>query len=172
MKLIKEIYDSGRSSHQHSDNPYWIRKASRAIVLNERGEAALLHVTADGYYKLPGGGLEAGESIEDALKREVLEEVGVHIEMDHEIGMIIEYRDQFNQLQISYCYMVRVQGEQSVPSFTATETEKGFKLCWFSLEECILLMKRNKPEQYVGSFIVSRDLAFLEEARRTRGVNA
>lgn len=169
MKLIREIYDSGISSHHHSDKPYGVRKASRAIVLNERDEAALLHVTADGYYKLPGGGIEAGESIEEALKREVLEEVGVSIEIHDEIGMIIEYREQFNQLQISYCYSARVQGDHSVPSFTATEQEKGFKLCWFDLEECIQLMQRNKPEQYVGSFIVSRDLAFLEEARRMRG---
>lgn len=171
MKLITEIYDSGQSSHR-TDKPYWIRKASRAIVSNERGEIALLHVKADGYYKLPGGGIEAEESINEALRREVWEEVGVSIEVHDEIGIIIEYRDSFDLLQISYCYSARVQGSQSAPSYTATELEKGFKLCWFNLEECIQLMQRNKPEQYVGSFIVSRDLAFLEEARRIRSENS
>ena len=35
---------------------------------------------AEGLYTLPGGGVEAGESLHDAIKREVLEETGISIE--------------------------------------------------------------------------------------------
>ena len=35
---------------------------------------------AEGLYTLPGGGVEAGESLHEAIKREVLEETGIDIE--------------------------------------------------------------------------------------------
>ena len=55
---------------------YWVRKTARAIVFDEQNFVALIHATKNFYYKLPGGGIETGETKEDALKRECLEEIG------------------------------------------------------------------------------------------------
>jgi len=164
MKLIKEIYQLGVSS-PNPEISYRVRKAARAIVWNEAKEMALLYVSSDGYYKLPGGGIEEGESYEDALRREVLEEVGVQIEILQELGHTIEYRDHIQQLQLSYCYIAQVQGELSQPSFTALEQDLGFKLIWVKIEEAVRLMKENKSNHLIGDFIVARDLAFIEEVQ-------
>jgi ADP-ribose pyrophosphatase YjhB (NUDIX family) len=47
-----------------------------AILLVERAGEPL-----KGYWSLPGGLLEAGELIEDAVRREVLEETGLEVEL-------------------------------------------------------------------------------------------
>src|SRR5580693_1187844 len=48
------------------------------ILLVERG-----HEPLKGYWSLPGGAVETGERMEDALRREVLEETGLEVAVDH-----------------------------------------------------------------------------------------
>ncbi len=47
------------------------------VLLVERGNPPLA-----GYWSLPGGVVEAGERLEDALVREVFEETGLHVTTD------------------------------------------------------------------------------------------
>jgi len=163
MKLVKEVFERALN-FSYLDIEYRIRKAARAIVLNEVHEIALLYVTSEGYYKLPGGGIEQGEDIVEALKREVLEEVGCHIEILSELGITIEYRNQINQLQISYSYLTELKGSKLPPTYTQEELDEGFRLVWVNIDKAIRLMKNYTPTQYVGRFIVERDLALIVEA--------
>lgn len=43
------------------------------------------------YYVFPGGGLEAGETLEEGVKREVLEELGIDVEVQD-----MKYLENFN----------------------------------------------------------------------------
>lgn len=163
MELIKEIYENDIGCiSEKIDVTYDVRKASRAIVFNDLGKIALLFVSKNNYHKLPGGGIEYGEDILAALNREVMEEVGVSIDVLGEIGVIVEYRNEFKQLQISYCYYSIVKGEITEPTFTSQEISDGFKLKWVSLEEAISIIESDKPDNYMGKFIKSRDLLFLK----------
>lgn len=49
----------------------------RGMVLNGEGQVLLIHHTYMSGWYMPGGGVEAGESCELALERELLEEAGV-----------------------------------------------------------------------------------------------
>lgn len=53
-----------------------------ALLMVQRG-----HEPARGAWTLPGGRVEKGEYIEDALRREVLEETGIEISIERLLGI-------------------------------------------------------------------------------------
>ena len=173
MKLLLELNetDIGLPESESFTLPYKLRKAARAIIFNQKGEIALLYVSKDNYHKLPGGGFEVGEDVASALKREALEEVGSHIDITDEVGLTIEYRNQENCLQISYCFLAKVVGEVGEPNFDSGEVADGFQPLWVSIDEAVSLLTNDKPEIYTGKFIQKRDLTLLNEAKRIAKVS-
>ncbi|MFH0713342.1 MAG: NUDIX domain-containing protein [Candidatus Micrarchaeota archaeon] len=140
------------------------RTAARAIL--KKGKLiAILHVSKDKFYKLPGGGVEKDETIEQALHREVFEETGCTFKVTGEVGETHEYRTQQDMDQISYCYFGDMETE-SPPTFTKEERSEGYKLIWVPLDKAIELVESNKPTVYNGKFIIKRDAALLREAKR------
>ena len=104
MELLKEIKDKDYPNN----TTLKIRKASRAILLDENELVPLLFVSKYNYHKLPGGGIDEGEDKIQALIRECLEEVGSKIEVNGEIGKIIEFRSKWDLKQTSYCYYGKI----------------------------------------------------------------
>ncbi|MFC1403348.1 MULTISPECIES: NUDIX hydrolase [Streptacidiphilus] len=49
------------------------------VIVDDRGHALLVQRRDNGHWEPPGGVLEPGETIPDALQREVLEETGIKI---------------------------------------------------------------------------------------------
>jgi len=60
--------------------------SARSLVL--RGGDVLTMRNADGWHILPGGRREAGETVEQTVRRELLEESGIHIEGLIPLGFI------------------------------------------------------------------------------------
>lgn len=166
MRLIKEIFnkDLGLISNK-KDRVYNLRRAARVVLVNEENKIALLNVSNEGYHKLPGGGIEKDETIEAAAFREVEEETGYKMELQEKIGLIIEYSDNNNLMQLSFAYKGKVK-EKSVSTLSKEEIEQGIKLEWFTYEDAVKTLKSENPEIYYGKFIVNRDLCFIEEAMK------
>ncbi len=68
------------------------RNRGAAIIVQE-GKIALIKRIREGetYYVFPGEGIEEGETPEEATKREIFEELGVHIKVEHLIAKV-EYK--------------------------------------------------------------------------------
>ncbi|WKZ25291.1 MAG: NUDIX domain-containing protein [bacterium] len=163
MKLIKHIEDAPLLKSKSVKK----RFAVRAVLLDKNGLTPVVFASKMNYHKIPGGGIEKGESKTEALVREVYEESGCMAKIEKELGKITEYRSKFEwfQLQTSYCYIGKVI-KKGKPHFDKGEVSEGFEMSWFTLDEAIKILKNDKPKDYEGWFIQQRDLAFLEEARK------
>lgn len=170
MKLLAEISEGtlGLSDQfEQLQTSYELRKSARAILLNQDGKMATQFLENYNFHKLPGGGVDDGETTEEAVKREVLEEVGCECEIMREVGMTIEYRNKYKLLQLSFCFVAKVVGEVGEPKLEEGEVEEGQVTLWLSPIEVLEKMKNDQPTKFEGHFILKREIAFLEEYLRT-----
>lgn len=137
----------------------------RAVVFDKENKVGLIFVSKHNYYKLPGGGVEEHEKLEDALKRECLEEIGCNVKVGVELGRVLEHRDKINIEQESYCYLAKLDGKKGKPSLVGYEITDGFETVWVDINKALELIKNSKPDTYDGPFIVIRDVIFLNKAK-------
>lgn len=124
----------------------YTRKSSRAIVLNKQNQIFLFRYTFDFFAEqesiwiTPGGGLDDGESFEEALKRELFEEMGIELT---EPAPEIFYRFPLYELKSGetvQCeerfYLVRLdETEFSCTGWTESEKKRMTAGRWWTLEE-------------------------------------
>ncbi|MFW1985248.1 NUDIX hydrolase [Acinetobacter guillouiae] len=87
------------------------RLSSHAVIFNENRQVLLLKATyADCAWGLPGGGLDQGETVHDALIRECQEELGCDVSIEYLSG--VYYHAAVN----SHAFMFRckLQNDQSI----------------------------------------------------------
>ena len=147
------------------DCEYTEREAVRGIIMNSAGDIAILYSKKEDYYKLPGGGIEAGESHQEAGTREAMEEIGCRVKMSKRCMAITEeWRlGKVNLHQISYCYVAHVIEDTGKTALTEEEIEDGLEHRWVHVDDAIDLMKEAKPTSAFGLSVNERDLFFVEK---------
>lgn len=170
MNCIRKIVDEdfGLTSVEF-DNPR-IRYGARGIVINDEGNIAVFNKQVKNEYKLPGGGIDAGEDPKEAFKREVLEETGCIIEVVDDLGTIEEHKTLDNFKQISYVFVGKVIEDTKQFDFTEKEKNEGARLLWCKAEEGLKLiedsydnLKASAYENlYHSKFINIRDQEILK----------
>lgn len=162
MKLIKEVNDAvllGKEG-MSARSP---RLAARAILRRLDGKYALMYTEKFDLYSLPGGGVEKGEKLIDALKREVLEETGCSCDKIRALGYVYENRACHDFTQKSFYFAVKTEKPIEKNQLTAKEKAVNIKLMWVPYN--VLVKKITEPIHNTEQkkYIQARDKAALEE---------
>lgn len=90
----------------------------------DKGEILLALRRDIHWWNLPGGGLERGETVEEGVCREVREETGLGVEVDHLVGVYSKPQKQ----EVVLTFLCRVTGG------TLTSTEESQECRYFTPE--------------------------------------
>lgn len=165
MKLLKEFCFIENYNENSAERI--LRPATRAIVLKEN-KVLLLHTKRYQDYSLPGGGIDHGESLQQALIRELQEETGAQeISNISPVGLIREFRKNYKQANqiiemLSYCFTCEIGDEFNRQNLEDYELANGMTVHWVEIDKAIAYNQQtmaNSPKQGLS---IQRETFLLE----------
>ncbi len=162
MKRICELNDEiilGRPGRSCAEP----RRTARAIVRKAGGHYAVMYAEKYGLYSLPGGGVEPGENVLTALRREILEETGCTCDEVEELGIIEENRCSLDYTQINYYFVVTATPAPQGAQLTDAEAACKTQLQWHTYLEMVDLITGQQFDRIQGKYLRARDVAALRE---------
>lgn len=119
----------------------WFRYRAAAIIIENGCVLFACNSNYDYLYSI-GGGVHMGETAEDAVKREVYEETGIHYEIErlaviHE-NFFYEDRGAIKDAQcheISFYFIMKPKGSQDLNSCSYTHQGTKEEMHWIPIED-------------------------------------
>lgn len=146
------------------------RRIVRAIVFDTAGCFYFVRAERDDDFgkatliETAGGGVEAGEELDSAIKRELKEELGADVEVICKIGVVSDHYNLIHRHNLNNYYLCKAI---SFGDKNLTKDEiNDFHLSTLKLtyEEAVAEYKKRR-ETKLGRLIANRELPVLEKAR-------
>ncbi len=145
------------------------RRAARAVILDDDNRVHIIHASNHGFYKIVGGGINAGESIDAALEREILEETGYSARVLEPVGYTVQYSEEEDFYQESYVFLARLVGQGNA-KLEADEAAAGFVPAVFdnalAARDAVLSSNTEGQQWDSNQCMIFRDAAILEAAAK------
>ena len=163
MRLLFEmdLHDHARCTHEYA------RPSARAVIIRQ-GRVAMVYSRAYGYYKFPGGGVEAGEDPVEAMIREAREEAGLVIVPTSvkEYGYVHRVqksdRDETERfVQDNYYYLCEAEAAVVSQRLDDYEEKEGFTLVFAEPHAAVRANRSVGPGPY-NAAMFEREARVLE----------
>ena len=135
----------------------------RAIVRSACGLYAVMYSEKFNLYSLPGGGVEDGENVLTALRREIYEETGCACDRVRELGVVAENRASLDYTQLNYYYVVDTSSNDKDNHLTGEEKQSHMQVQWHTLDEMVRLITNQTFALVQQKYLHARDMAALDE---------
>lgn len=148
-----------------------IRHTVRLFVQDEQGLFWFLVIRGKddfgqrNHYETIGGGIEAEETYEEAIRREVMEEIGYEVEHIQEIGMIIDRYYLIGRETHSHFFYVTIDScKPHERKLTKLEQQLFFGLVKVKKEDIVAMLALSEQSSKVDFLVQRRDLRAFEYA--------
>jgi ADP-ribose pyrophosphatase YjhB (NUDIX family) len=142
-----------------------IKPSARTVIFDDNNLFAIIDVKDSEYFKIPGGGIEEGESPIQAAIREAKEESGCEIKIIKKIGDNKIINRPQNIIYYSVCFLAKKIKQNSEPNFDDWERQNKMKIIWVNIKQAISLFEKARPVDYISKKINQRDLSFILKAK-------
>jgi mutator protein MutT len=124
-----------------------------ALIINDNGEVFLTKRSQNaknerGHFEAPGGGVEYGETLEEAVRREMREEHGIEIDILEQFPAADHLIPADHQHWVATTFLAKVS-EGSTPQIM--EPEKCDEIGWFTLDNLprpLSIITKHDLEEY------------------------
>ena len=130
-------------------NSAQFRIAVSALIFDKQ-RILLTHRRDIDWWNLPGGGMELGETVEEAVKREVLEETGLEVEIEQLVGVYSKPQKH----EVVLTFLCRKVGG------VLTETEESRECCYFAPND-LPINTLPKHRQRIQDALLGQERAIL-----------
>ena len=145
------------------------RNIVRAIVVDGAGSYYFVRAVRDDEFgvatliETSGGGVEPGEALDAAIRRELREELGAEVEILAKIGVVSDYYNLIRRRNLNHYFLCRVRsfGERKL----TRDEEERFHLSTLRLRgEEALEEYTLRRDSRLGRLIANRELPVLRRA--------
>ena len=151
------------------------RQIVRAVVFDGDGMFYFVRAQRDDEFgkatliETSGGGVEPGEDLDDAIRRELKEELGAEVEIVCRLGLVSDYYNLIHRHNLNNYYLCRAVSFGK-PHLTRDEIE-DFHLSALKLPyEAAVNEYERRSTTKLGRLIASRELPVLKRAKEILGI--
>ena len=114
-----------RDSIRMKNEDFYFKFRSAGIII-KNNKVLLVEMDNNGYYCLPGGYVEIGETTVDAIKREYAEEAKMNVRVLKYLGMVENYfvtKSLRRMHEISCYYLLDIEDNNNLENFSLIEND-------------------------------------------------